>query len=1160
MGLVLFLLPCFGLQGQCNTTTINGNLTLSTDTVLSGVYQINGNFVVPASVNVTVQPFDSGGCGVLEIHTTGDILIQGSISADSAGYPGGTGGNPGGTNNATFIQACSSPTDICGDIFTFGGIGGLDGGVFPGGGGQGGNPGVNGSGRKNQCLAFGDRVGRAGGSGGAGAGAGGAYAGSGRAGGNGGPGSLAITSESDGNCTNNPIVAGAGGNGGNPGNAFGTATGFDIDIGSGGGGAGGGGRGRTVGSAGENGGNGGGAVWLDADGDFTFSGTITANGSDGGNGGIGGNAGRSSRCCSDLCEGVDEYTHTGAGGGGGGGGGGAGGGILVTIRGIATISGNFVADGGDGGPGGIGGVSYGFTRSCFGSTSTASAPAGTTGQAGGAGSGGRIKIFFNQCAPGNSVAPNTQVLGGSGNAGAAPAGTVYIGTDSSISIGSMSPLSQTVCFGGDPLPLFSLPANGGYDTIIYSWQEQPGCTGGWNNIPGADSLTYDPPAGATQNTCYRLLVFSGTCLLFADTLQVNVLPPVVPAISPAGSLAICQGDTVTYSTSGGTNATYQWLYNGLPVTGATDSVFDATQIGSYAVRISYPSGCDGLSNAAYLDVQAPPQAIAVALGNTVLCPGESVQLQAFGGATYQWLLNGNPVPGGFSNTYQADSAGQWSVVATSGAGCADTATSITVSLATPPTSVLTSSGNTSFCDGDSVLLQATGGQTYAWQLNGATLPAQSSASLWATQNGQYTVVAIDSNGCRDTSAQVPVTVFPIPQAGLTPATTQNICLGDSLLLVGSGGGQYQWTFNTQALSGDTLSFLIASTPGDYAVIVTGNGGCTDTSLTYALTVFPPIQPGLSITGSPFICPGDTVLLTGFGGVSFQWFMDGNPIPGATQQTLAVTATGSYSVLVGDLNGCEAESRVINILPGLAPNAAISQVSDPLLCEGETVILVAQGGDQFQWFRDGQAIPGATDSLLTVSETGQYFVVVRTNCGSDTSTAIPVQVVPGPEAGFLYNNLPRYEVEFIDQSISAAQWQWFFGTGDGSTLQNPAYTYPDEGEYTVTLIVWDIFGCSDTITQTILVKDPEWYLPNVFSPNGDGVNDVAWTNWGDLTGVVFRIHDRWGREVFFTDKENEYWDGNFQGKACPEGVYFYRLDAEDYLGREVLQQGPITLLR
>lgn len=415
------------VTAQCDTTDVSGNMIVSSSTFMSGVYRISGKFQVNTGTTVFVQPYSTNSCGSLEIIAS-EIIIDGTINGDYAGYSGGTGGAPGQnvnslTGDQTAINSCSNK-DNTGLVQLSGGAPGLPGngpgaGTASLGGGMG-------SGPKQICLTNDDEAGMIAGSGGGGAGSGAGYGGAGSTGGNGGAGTSDYVATGLSVSSAYPVQGGAGGTSGAAGTVYGTLSGMDIQIGSGGSGAGGGGRSFDIGLAGGNGGAGGGSVILRASTNLNVSGTISVNGQNGQTGGDGGNGGATPKCCSDGCDDCGEATLSTGSGGAGGAGGGSGGGILLFADADASITGTLSVKGGNGGDGGArgNGVSCNYSATFCGSQSLTSNN-GNPGQSGGAGGGGRIKVFVPICSAA-VINPITTLAAGTGN-GSAGNGTYFLG-------------------------------------------------------------------------------------------------------------------------------------------------------------------------------------------------------------------------------------------------------------------------------------------------------------------------------------------------------------------------------------------------------------------------------------------------------------------------------------------------------------------------------------------------------------------------------------------------------------------------------------------------------------------------------------------------------------------------------------------------------------
>ncbi len=143
------------------------------------------------------------------------------------------------------------------------------------------------------------------------------------------------------------------------------------------------------------------------------------------------------------------------------------------------------------------------------------------------------------------------------------------------------------------------------------------------------------------------------------------------------------------------------------------------------------------------------------------------------------------------------------------------------------------------------------------------------------------------------------------------------------------------------------------------------------------------------------------------------------------------------------------------------------------------------------------------------------------------------------------------------------YQWDFGDGDVSTSENPLYRFAEEGEYLVTLTAWDAnFACPDTATLLLrIIYDGAVFIPNAFSPNGDGSNDVFFFYGEGIREVEVTIFDRWGRKIAILNSPADGWDGRMlNGGIAQEGVYVYKMVGTLNNGASLERGGTITLVR
>lgn len=231
--------------------------------------------------------------------------------------------------------------------------------------------------------------------------------------------------------------------------------------------------------------------------------------------------------------------------------------------------------------------------------------------------------------------------------------------------------------------------------------------------------------------------------------------------------------------------------------------------------------------------------------------------------------------------------------------------------------------------------------------------------------------------------------------------------------------------------------------------------------------------------------------------------------------------------------------------------AAPTITCPTICENSSGnIFVATGGTGtgYQWNVPGQGniISGqGSDSVYVDWTTGTGFVSVyatsATGCNSLPDSCAP-SVSPAPNANALDTSAGGNTYLFTDLTAGATSWAWDFGDGGTSTAQNPSHDFPTSGTYTVVLTVTNANGCVDTM-HLIVVVNEDFLLPNVFTPNGDGINDEFFVTTSGLSEFKLEIFDRWGVKIFESTEPNVHWDGHTtSGAMCSDGTYYFILTA------------------
>ncbi|MES2760564.1 MAG: gliding motility-associated C-terminal domain-containing protein [Bacteroidota bacterium] len=235
-----------------------------------------------------------------------------------------------------------------------------------------------------------------------------------------------------------------------------------------------------------------------------------------------------------------------------------------------------------------------------------------------------------------------------------------------------------------------------------------------------------------------------------------------------------------------------------------------------------------------------------------------------------------------------------------------------------------------------------------------------------------------------------------------------------------------------------------------------------------------------------------------------------------------------------------------ILTNVRPQTPI--LNCPSLCENSTNNLFTLTGNSssYQWtfpangtITGGQGTATVSASWSAGTSSVSAIAIGIGGCNSLPGTCEPI-VVPPPTVLFTHED-DFTNIAFADQTSNASQWSWNFGDGSTSTSQDPSHTYSGSGTYTVVLNVTNSTGCSNSAVQVIEIMD-DIIVPNVITPNGDGINDLFTIKTSGLKDYQLNIFNRWGTKVFSSSSANAHWDGKINGNTVPDGVYFYILNA------------------
>ncbi len=559
---------------------------------------------------------------------------------------------------------------------------------------------------------------------------------------------------------------------------------------------------------------------------------------------------------------------------------------------------------------------------------------------------------------------------------------------------------------------------------------------------------------------------------------------------------------------------------------------------------------------------------------TSICSGDCISYtdNSTGGATsWQWIFQGASTSSSTSNepiNICYPTPGNYDVTLIISNSCgADTGISMGyIHVQTGVGGGIFIAGNPTFCEGGNTTLSVPSAfSTYQWYLNGQPISGATS-SFYTTQTPGAYYVSVGSGTCLTVSNTVIVSAQNIIDAVIS-STVDTLCPGDVAILHSVNiANAYQWLMNGTIVYGQTNASLAITGPGTYQLITTTPQGCSDTSMVYVI-----IDAGLaapttqSSTGAFSFCEGDSITLSVNNNYSnYQWMHYADSLFGENTSSITVTQGGAFSVSLS-VNGCIVASTPVMITVNPLPEAHINS-STMIFCEGNTVLLQSINSNFFyQWFLNGNALPD-TQAQISAGLAGSYQLLVTSAEGCTAlsqavnlmkSVIVNVQILYDTTAVFCVGN----EITLSSSPVSYSTYQWLANNTSSSDL--PTYQINSSGNYS--LIVTNSDGCSTSSSVELQFHDcGSIYIPNAFSPNGDGINDVFRALGTDIGLFEMWIYNRYGELVFYSNDPRIGWNGTYHLTNAPIGVYVYYFKAKDLSGKEIFyngsNKGNVILLR
>ncbi|MFN5507002.1 MAG: PKD domain-containing protein [Flavobacteriia bacterium] len=467
-------------------------------------------------------------------------------------------------------------------------------------------------------------------------------------------------------------------------------------------------------------------------------------------------------------------------------------------------------------------------------------------------------------------------------------------------------------------------------------------------------------------------------------------------------------------------------------------------------------------------------------------------------------------------------------------------------------------------------------------------------------NGVYTatLTATDINGCVSNPVSVQITLTK-PKSLISADTV--ICVLDSSVIASLSTGeaalQYAWSVNGNNIGSDSLCILDLPSNNNglfsthlLSLIVTDGNGCNDTTLQTIYVSQPHAAPTYSFSGAAidvngnYSCPPlfcDFTDASSSMGTITNWnwsFGNGNnSILQNPDNTLVTSGTFTLSMSVTDEFGCTDDTTVANYVSIGGPLGTPIWIQDNTIC-AQGALFTIQNPSNIDsvswnlgngvWVADSLSFPyfypntGTYNPSVTVYDTAGCQILYLLDPLTASVSGMNAQINASP----VYANINQV-VNLTDASTSLnpiASWTWIFPDSSNLYFQNTAQSiaFSQGGPQQIGLVITDNLGCIDTALITIFVSDPDIWVPNVFTPNGDGYNDIVTLPYPSFKSYDIQILNRWGNLVFELKDQTgiAVWDGyDFDGQLHTDGVFFYRLRGEMLGGTLIDKHGFIHLV-
>lgn len=547
------------------------------------------------------------------------------------------------------------------------------------------------------------------------------------------------------------------------------------------------------------------------------------------------------------------------------------------------------------------------------------------------------------------------------------------------------------------------------------------------------------------------------------------------------------------------------------------------------------------------------------------CDGEITASHsgASGNITFQWFdANNNDL--NINNSIAPGlCAGSYTVTITDGNNCVETST-FTL---TEPDAISYTATRTNVTCGDNsgeLVITGTGGcaSNLQYSLDGGT--PQASGTFSNLAQGFYSITIADTCNCSATFTEYIATTDGPVISNITPVNPT--CFesdNGSIDITATGSGTLMYSIDGGVIL-NSNNVITNLPPNTYEIVVRDDSGC-ETYDVVILTEPELITATVDVIDETCVLNNGSIVIHASGGTgAYSFSLDA----GAFQPDSSFTslAGGLHNYTIEDANLCQVSTGQITLISGDGPTITNLITNDPTcsdICDG-SVLVAATGKDPLTYELDGT--PQSSPSFTEIC-TGSHTLQIVDADGCVTEQLFTMSAITAPVAAFTVSDTvgtPPLDVTFTNSSQDALSYSWDFGDNlSTSTDSLPTFTYADTGTFVITFVAANGV-CADTAYATIILDegDPQFTMPNIFTPNNDGVNDVFRPIMVGIETIEGGVFNRWGQKIYEWYGNNSYWDGYTHpaGQLAPEGPYFFIVTAVDVNGVTYEEQGVVYLKR